>query len=131
MRNGFEKLIFLDSNSFPRSRRSPSAKEMMTVSTLKSAPRSLAEVFEGHWVESLFLLSVAQLGQIDNLGDDKKSMITESFKKAAYRAYGPKWPNSLRLALTGTAWGKGILPPFAPQDGDFAGLELSAAVDLE
>jgi hypothetical protein len=59
-----------------------------------------------------------------------KATVVESFKKALIHLYGQEWPNSLKLALSATAWGREILPlTGAASLGDFAGLDdLSGAV---
>jgi hypothetical protein len=63
--------------------------------------------------ETIFSLNAAQLREIDNLHEDAKSMVKDSFLKAATRWYRQKWPNVLRVVLSGTVWGSDILPPVA------------------
>jgi hypothetical protein len=65
----------------------------------------------GHGPEKLFSLNAAQLREIDNLPKDVKSVVKDSFRKAATRWYRQKWPNVLRVVLSPTVWGSDILPP--------------------
>ncbi len=67
----------------------------------------------GQWQEMRFLLDSTQLRGIDNFPHATKTIVTDSFHKAATGLFGRKWPSALRLALAGTTWAKDILPAAA------------------
>jgi hypothetical protein len=81
----------------------------------------------GPWPETQSSLNAAQLHEIDNLPKDAKSMVKESFQKAATLWYRQKWPYVLRVVLSLTMWGRDILPPL----DDVEDLSAAAVGEME